>query len=279
MRLLSPAKINLFLQILRKRPDGYHDLETLMCCIGLYDHVFLDFNTTTISVSCNHPQVPRDHTNVAYRAARLFLNRIKTNAGVGITIDKRIPVDSGLGGGSSNAATVLLGLNQHYGNPLSRKILMELAAATGSDVPFFIDQKPAIATGSGNILDAYNGLEPGTAVVIFPSFGISTAEMYKKFDLRLTKEKEKIKVPSFKNKRFNIEQQLYNDFEKVAVESYPETARIKNILLKNGAAGALMSGSGSAVYGLFRDRGRAEQVCFALNRQEGWQLFVTDLIL
>ncbi len=279
MRLLSPAKINLFLQILRKRSDGYHDLETLMCCIGLYDHVVLDFNTTTISVSCNRPQVPRDHTNLAFRAASLFFDRIETKAGIRITIDKRIPIGSGLGGGSSNAATVLLGLNQHYGSPLSRKILMELAAAIGSDVPFFIDKKPAVATGSGNILSPYNGLEPGTALVVFPGFGISTAEMYKKFDLRLTKEKEKIKVSSFKNKRFNIKRQLYNDFEKVAAESYPETARIKNILLKNGAAGALMSGSGSAVYGLFRDRDRAEQTCFALNRQEGWQLFVADLIL
>jgi len=279
MKLLSPAKINLFLHIIGKRPDGYHDVVTLMCCVGLYDTIFLDFSSKEISVACTHPLVPHDHANLACRAAKLFLDRINRKEGVGITIEKQIPVGAGLGGGSSNAATVMLGLNRFYGHPLSRETLIELGGGIGADVPFFIGRKPAIATGVGDKLEPYCGLEPYTAIVVFPGFSLSTADMFKSFNLRLTKPVEKTKILFFKNKRFDIQRHLCNDFEEIAATKHPEIAAMKNILLKNGAIGALMSGSGSAVYGLFRDRNSAGKAYPALCRQGSWQVFVADVIL
>jgi 4-diphosphocytidyl-2-C-methyl-D-erythritol kinase len=279
MRLLSPAKINLFLHIIGKRADGYHDLVTLMCCVGLYDIISLDFEAKEISVACTRPLVPQDHTNLAYRAAKLFLDHINTKEGVRITIEKQIPIGAGLGGGSSNAATVMLGLNRFYGHPLSRETLIELGVVIGADVPFFIDQKPAIATGVGEILEPYSGLKPYTVIVVFPGFSVSTAEMFKNFNLRLTKCIEKTKLSFFKNKGFDIQRHLCNDFEKIAEEKYPEIAAIKNVLLNHGAIGALMSGSGSAVYGLFRDRDSADKAYPALGRHGSWQVFIADVIL
>lgn len=279
MRLLSPAKINLFLHIIGKRADGYHDLATLMCGLKVYDVVSLDFKADDVTVACNHPLVPQNHTNLAVRAATAFLNHINASAGVGITIEKHIPVGAGLGGGSSNAATAMLGLNRFYDYPLSRETLIQLGVSLGADIPFFIDQKPAIATGVGELLEPYRGLEPYSALVVFPGFSISTAEMFKNFNLRLTKDMEKIRIPFFKTKHFDIQRDLYNDFEKIAGVKYPEIAAIKADLLKNGAMGALMSGSGSAVYGLFQDRRRADAARAALCRQERWQLFVADIIV
>lgn len=279
MKLLSPAKINLFLHITGKRTDGYHDLVTLMCCVGLYDSVSFDFKAAEISVACNHPLVPQDQTNLAYRAAELFLDHINRNEGVRITIEKQIPVGAGLGGGSSNAATVLLGLNRFYGRPLSRETLIRLGVSLGADVPFFIDQKPAIATGVGDILEPYGGLEPYTVMVVFPGFSLSTAEMFKNYNLRLTKDTEKFRISDFRNQSFDIQRHLYNDFEKIAVGKYPQIAAIKEVLLNHGAMGALMTGSGSAVYGLFRDRDRAAQAYPVLCRHRNWLLFVADVIL
>ena len=279
MKLLSPAKINLFLQIVGKRADGYHDLVTLMCCVGLYDIISLDFSAEEISVACTHPLVPQDHTNLAYRAAKLFLDHINSKEGVRITIEKQIPIGAGLGGGSSNAATVMLGLNRFYGHPLSRETLIRLGVVIGADVPFFIDQKPAIASGVGEILEPYSGLKPYTVILVFPGFSVSTAEMFKNINLRLTKYIEKTKISSFKNKGFDIERHLSNDFEDMAEEKYPEIAAIKNVLLKHGAIGALMSGSGSTVYGLFRDRRSAGKAYPAVCRRGSWQVFVADVIL
>lgn len=279
MKLLSPAKINLFLHIVGKRADGYHDLVTLMCCVGLYDTVCLDFEAPEISVACAHPLVPQDQKNLACRAAKLFLDHIHRKGGVGITIEKRIPVGAGLGGGSSNAATVMLGLNRFYGHPLSRATLIRLGRDIGADVPFFIDRKPAVATGVGDILESYNGLEPYTVLLVFPGFSLSTAEMFKNFNLGLTKIVEKTNISSFKTKGFDIQRHLCNDFEKIAEEKHPEIAAIKNVLLEHGAKGALMSGSGSAVFGLFRDRKGARKAYPALSRHENWQLFIADIIL
>jgi len=279
MKLLSPAKINLFLHIVGKRADGYHDLVTLMCCVGLYDTVCLEFEAPEISVACAHPLVPQDQTNLACRAAKIFFNQIDRKGGVGITIEKRIPVGAGLGGGSSNAATVLSGLNRFYGHPLSRETLIRLGGGIGADVPFFIDRKPAVATGVGEILKPYNGLEPYTVLLVFPGFSLSTAEMFRNFNLGLTKVAEETNIFSFKTTGFDIQRHLCNDFEKIAEEKHPEIAAIKNVLLEHGAKGALMSGSGSAVFGLFRDREEARKAYPALTRHEGWQLFIADIIL
>jgi 4-diphosphocytidyl-2-C-methyl-D-erythritol kinase len=279
MKLLSPAKINLFLHIIGKRPDGYHDLVSLMCCVGLYDIVSLDFGNQSIAITCSHPMVPQNHTNLAYQAAELFLNAINQQTGVSIVIEKHIPVGAGLGGGSSNAATVMQGLNRHYGKPLSRAELVRLGCSMGADVPFFFDQKPALATGMGERLEPYNGLKPFSVVLVYPGFSLSTTEMYKIINLGLTKCREKFNLNTFKNQDFDITKHLCNDFETVADSKHPEIGLIKEALLKQGAVGALMSGSGSSVFGLFCDAAEARKARDILSKQTKWQIFNADLIV
>ena len=147
MKILSPAKINLFLQVTGKRPDGYHDLFSLMCCLDLFDVIFLQFGGQKIEIDAPNSQIPLDDTNITHKAAVLFFKKLKVTDGLSIRIEKSIPVAGGLGGGSSNAASTLIGLNQHYGFPFSRDELMSLGLELGADVPFFIFQKPAFASG------------------------------------------------------------------------------------------------------------------------------------
>ena len=279
LKILSPAKINLFLHITAKRPDGYHDLITLMCCVGLFDTITLTLGVPEISVDCDHPQVPADESNLACRAAHLFFSRLERDEGLKITINKQIPVAAGLGGGSSNAAAVLAALNRYYGRPLSRNELMALGRSIGADVPFFIGRKPALATGIGDRLEFYDGLRPHKVLIVNPGFGVSTETVYKNFNLGLTKCKKKLNLFSFKNKDFDIARHLCNDLETVVEDRYPEVIEAKEALLKNGAAGGLMSGSGPTVFGLFSDSDRAWKAKEILSQNDNWRLFLTDMIL
>jgi 4-diphosphocytidyl-2-C-methyl-D-erythritol kinase len=278
MKILSPAKINLFLKILGKRTDGYHDLITLMCCIGIYDTVSLTVGNTNIAVSCNHPFVPEDGSNLAYVAADLFLKTLEKNEGVNISIQKQIPVAAGLGGGSSNAAAVLLGLNRHYGYPFSREDLMSLGLSIGADVPFFLFGRPAIATGIGEKLEAYAGLENFSILLVSPGFSVSTAEVYKKLNLGLTKCKKKLKSFPLNNQRFDPRCHLCNDLEAVTASKYPVINTVKKALLSHGALGALMSGSGPTIFGLFSDLNGASQANHALCHIYGWRMYLADMI-
>jgi 4-diphosphocytidyl-2-C-methyl-D-erythritol kinase len=278
MKILSPAKVNLFLKILGKRIDGYHELITLMCCIGLYDTVSLDVGDTNIAVSCDHPLVPNDESNLAFVAAHLFFKTLKKNEGVKIFIQKQIPVAAGLGGGSSNAAAVLLGLNRYYGYPFSKEDLMAMGLSIGADVPFFIFQRPAIATGIGEKLKAYPGLENLWILLVSPGFSVSTAEVYKKLNLGLTKCKKKLKSFLLNNQRFDPRCHLCNDLEAVTASKYPVINTVKKALLSHGALGALMSGSGPTIFGLFSDSDGASQANHALFRDYGWKMYLADLI-
>ena len=278
MKILSPAKINLFLQILGKRPDGYHDLITLMCCIGLYDTVSLTFNVKDITVSCDHPDVPEDETNLAYGAARLFFKKVKKNDGVTIFIKKKIPVAAGLGGGSSNAAAVFLGLNRYYGYPIPTDELISIGLSLGADVPFFIFQKPAIASGIGEKLEAYQNLKNLKILLVFPGFSISTADVYKKLNLGLTKCEKKLKSFLLNKQRFDPRYHLCNDLEAVTASEYPVIKTVKEALLNQGALGALMTGSGSTIFGLFSDSNAASKASHALFRIHKWKMHLADMI-
>lgn len=278
MRILSPAKINLFLQITGKRPDGYHDLVSLMCCVGLYDTVTLSFGVKETSVSCRHPDVPEDETNLAAVAASLFFNTLNINDGVKISIEKQIPVGAGLGGGSSNAAAVLLGLNRFYDTAFSRDKLISLGCSIGADVPFFIFRKPAIVSGIGDKLKAYQGLESFKILLVFPGFGISTAKVYKNLNLGLTNCKKKLRSFLLNEQSFNPGCHLCNDLEPIAVSMYPGIFIAKQALLRYGALGALMSGSGSTVFGLFPDSDTAFRAQRALEANNEWQVYLVDMI-
>lgn len=279
MKVLSPAKINLFLHVTGKRPDGYHELVTLMCCIGLYDTIAIDFNVKEISITCSAPQVPADETNLAFKAARLFYKTFKRPEGIRIAIEKNIPVGAGLGGGSSNAASILLALNRYYGLPFSRDELISMGLSIGADVPFFIYGKPAIASGIGENLEAYEGISKFHIVLIYPGFSVSTAEVYNNLNLRLTKCQKKINIISFMEYNFDAACHLCNDLETVAESRHPDIALAKKALVSHGAIGALMSGSGPTVFGLFATANKAQRANRVLAQNNKWQTFVVDLLV
>ena len=283
MKILSPAKINLFLNVRGRRPDGYHELFSLLCCITLFDEIVLRIDTgNSIKLECSHPGVPSDTTNLAYRAACLFQEKLGSSRGIDIRLMKNIPVAAGLGGGSGNAASVLLALNTAYEHPFSRAQLMEMGLALGADVPFFIFQKPAIATGIGDILDHFEGDLPYHFLLLNPEISVSTAEIYQNLNLTLTKDKKKPTSTHLKLTRFEPARHLTNDLEAVTAKKHPEIGMLKEKLIGNGAIAALMSGSGPTVFGLFNDIDTANSAKQALScdvELKDTQLFLADPIL
>jgi len=279
LNLRSPAKINLFLQITGKRPDGYHDLFSLMCCVNLFDDIRLEFDQDEASIVCAHPEVPEDENNLACRAAELFYEQIGRPNRVAITIQKTIPVGAGLGGGSGNAATVLKGLNEHYGFPLDDKTLALVGLSIGADVPYLLYGKPAFARGVGEQLRPCVGLFPYTVLLLNPGFNVSTAMVYKNLNLGLTKCEKKIKSFPFKDASIDVNGYLCNDLESVTISMFPQIGDIKALLLEKGAKGALMSGSGPTVFGLFSDRNSAEKASQSITHLGRDQKFVADMIL
>ena len=250
-----------------------------MCCIGLYDTVSLFFDCKETTVTCLYPNVPQNEQNLAYRAARSFFKAFGREASVRIVIDKQIPVAAGLGGGSSNAAAVLSGLNRRYHFPFTRNELMVMGLSLGADVPFFLFGRPAIATGIGEKLERFEGLPPFKVLLINPGFCVSTAEIYKKLNLRLTNYKNKNRHKSFKKMNFSVEKHLCNDLEAVTLEMYPDIQTLKKALLKTGADGTLMSGSGPTVFGLFSDPDKAQKAYASLSKKNHWQLYLVDMIV
>jgi 4-diphosphocytidyl-2-C-methyl-D-erythritol kinase len=274
----SPAKINLFLKVVGKRPDGYHEIVTLLCRIGLFDTVVLAFDQSGISVECSHPGVPQDSGNLAHRAASLFLDALSIHDGVAIFIDKVIPVAAGLGGGSSNAAAVLMGLNQHYGLPLTDGKLMEIARKVGADVPFFVFRHSAIARGIGDHLEVYKDLPPFSMVLVRPLFEVSTEWVYENLNLGLTNCEKSLKNGYFEQDFFKVKNLLCNDLEQVTIRKFPEIKIIKQALLDLGAETALMTGSGPSVFGLFKDGHQAAEAFHSIRHGGRWDTFLVGLL-
>ena len=279
IKTLSPAKINLFLQVIGKRPDGYHELCTLMCCVSLFDEILFDFRVQKTNVHCAHPDVPEDETNLAFKAAGLFFKHAGLSDHVKIVIKKRIPVGAGLGGGSSNAAAVLLTLNQYYHFPFSPQDLRRQGFEIGADVPFFISGRPAFATGIGEKLQEMTHLDLYHVLLINPGYKVSTAEIYKKFNLGLTKCEKIIKKIPFDIRRKDIFELLCTDLETVTETMFPDIVKIKALLMRHGAEGALMSGSGPTVFGLFPDRDQAGNAYREMTQFGCQQKFLVDLII
>lgn len=283
--LLSPAKINLFLAVTGQRSDGYHTLVTLMACLDLCDRIVLRFTGQGIRLTCDAPDLPQNETNLAFRAASLFQSAYRKKTGrppfVGLAIEliKRIPVGAGLGGGSSNAATILKALNAEVQAPLSPEDLAALALQLGADVPFFLFGRPALATGIGERLEPFSGLAPYALLVVFPGQGLSTAEVYGGLNLRLTKCEKKLKEHLLKRSHFNAAAHLCNDLEAVATRRYPLIASIKIELNRLGALGALMSGSGSSVFGLFASADEAHKARQRLQAHADWLAFQANLMV
>jgi 4-diphosphocytidyl-2-C-methyl-D-erythritol kinase len=275
----SPAKINLFLKVVGKRASGYHELVSLMCRVDLFDAVSLSFSKSSITVRCPHPEVPEGRPNLAYKAAALFFDALGSHEGVDIGIDKMIPVAAGLGGGSSNAATVLTGLNEHYGFPFAKRELLDMGLKVGADVPFFLFGHTAVARGIGEQLEPFEGMHPWSVVLVCPECRISTAWVYEQFTLRLTNSEEKFNVPPFPEDLSKIKSLLCNDLELVTAQEFPEIDAIKTALVDLGAGVALMSGSGPAVFGLFQRPQQAALAFQQIKQQRRWDTFSVSLLL
>jgi 4-diphosphocytidyl-2-C-methyl-D-erythritol kinase len=276
--VLSPAKINLFLRVIGKRSDGYHELETLMCCVDLFDTVTLSFGVPAIRVRCSHPEVPEGEENIAYRAAVRFFEALGTDERIDVYIDKRIPVAAGLGGGSSNAAAVLKGLNEHFGRPLRQERLLEIGLTLGADVPFFLFGRNAIARGIGERLEPAGKIPPAWVVLVHPRVRVSTKWVYDNLNLRLTNCEENYNVSSFLEDLSSVQDFLCNDLEQVTAQEFPEIGVIKQALLALGAKGALMSGSGPTVFGLFERHGQASAARKRLEQHRDYDTFLVRLL-
>lgn len=264
LRVRAHAKINLYLDVVGKRKDGYHNLETVFHSIGLHDEVILSEQTKTgITVHCEHPDVPSDSHNLAYRAAQLLRDYIGGFSGLEIQIHKRIPVAAGLAGGSANAAAVLYGVNELYALGLSEKVLMEIGSKLGADVPFCLIGGAAFGTGIGDILTPLPSLLDVPIVLINSGVAISTAEVFKKLDIRLTKPKKQgiiIKTCIEKRDVIGIGNNLYNLLEVPVFSEHPELSGLKTHLsTRVGCLGALMSGSGGTIFGLMENTAAAQR--------------------
>ena len=258
-RIETPAKVNIRLKVTGHRSDGYHELVSVMVPVELFD--ILEFTLHAdgpVKIISRGYEVPTDHTNLVSLAISLFMARTGESAGVSVNLDKKIPVASGLGGGSSDAAATLLALNRIYSNPLLESDLMDMAVKLGADVPFFLDPRPSLATGIGEILNPIESWPEYWYVIVIPPFRVSTSWVYGNLKLELTTGEYDYIVNALKNEPFTISRILENDLEKVTSVRFPVINTIKKLLKDAGAEGALMSGSGPSVFGVFLSPDKAK---------------------
>ncbi len=282
IELLSPAKVNLRLEVLRRRGDGYHEIRTILQRISLSDRLRISLKREQgISVITDSPRLPVDEGNLAYRAASSILEEAEASVGVEVYIQKRIPISSGLGGGSSNAASTLMGLNRILKLNFSKGRLMEIGARIGADIPFFILERTAMATGIGEKLEPLEIRPSIWLVLVNPGWEVSTRWAYEGLNFKLTKRPIHIKLPPFFSDIGQVAHILHNDLESVTISAYPEIDGMKAELLSQGAVGSLMTGSGPTVFGLFPHNNEAESAYRKLNAKYGerrWMVYQAKCI-
>lgn len=265
----SHAKLNLSLEVLGKRADGFHEIRSLMVPIELFDEITIDIVEEGIECVCVGGNAPDGKENLAYKAAELFLRESRLNFGVKIKIHKNIPVGAGLGGGSGNAGAVLKELNRLCEGALGKEQLEELASRLGSDVPFFLRSGPQWATGRGEKLSPAPSLPEWYYVVVYPGINISSKWAYSNLPLTINDKKNNIyyfKVGGF---------ELVNHLEFAVMGVYPVIGGLKRRLIESGAVAALMTGSGSAVYGVFKARDAAERAAENFRCTPAFRVFLT----
>ena len=269
LQMKAPAKVNYRLDVLGKRADGYHDLRMVMQRVDLCDELEIALTETPgIRVVCGSAGVPDGPGNIAWRAADALLQLSGKKIGIDIAITKKIPVGAGLGGGSSDAASVLMGVNELLELGLSDQRLMEIGVKLGADVPFFIFKKPALAEGIGNLLTPLDRVPYLWVVLVNPGIHVSTGWVYQ--NLQLTNKAPAVNIPPSYSSLADVCELLSNDLEPVTIGKYPLLNELKEMLLAAGAGGSLMSGSGSTVFGLFADEGVARKAAADIARERGW---------
>ncbi len=249
--LKAYAKINLGLRILSKRNDGYHDIETVFHRINLFDEVAIT-PSSQISMLCSNERLPVDDNNLCIKAARLLQKKYNVNEGAYINLKKNIPIGAGLGGGSSDAATTLLGLKQLWNVSIKDSQLTEIAAQLGSDVPYFLKSGTSSATGRGEVLDYFRLDVPYWILLVYPNITVSTAWAYQNIrpNLQPKHSLKKILTDSISNPKI-LADNVSNDFEPLVLEKHKSIAEVKQEIHDSGAEFLQMSGSGSSVFGFF----------------------------
>ena len=275
----SPAKVNLFLNVLGKRDDGFHNLESIFLKVPVYDFLHVDTSHSPFSFSCNDPKIPSDESNLVVKAAQLFFEETGLEKKGQLRLEKELPSEAGMGGGSGNAAITLFALNKHFGCPLQKEKLHELAANLGSDVPFFLMGPQALGTGRGEILTdlpQFCQINEAWMVIAKPDFGVPTGWAFSslKEQGELARMKpgaaEKIAKELVDSPRsWPKPESFFNSFERPVFQKFPILAWLKKTFLENGAKLALLSGSGSAVFGLFDNVLSAEKALNILEADAG----------
>ena len=291
----APAKINLGLQVLRKRADGYHNLVSLMVPVSLCDELRFELNPRKLELYCPNSDLPTNEENLVYRAAKLVLSGSGRDGGVSIELSKNIPVGAGLGGGSSDAAATLLAVNQLLGSFLDHEDLHHLAAKLGADVPFFLLRRWAVAEGIGDLLSPMGNVPILWTVLLYPNFQVSTRWAYENLTLtsRANESKFNILGDTYARKLIASYQKLLdrqglafedilallvNDFEPLVFGHYPQLHDLKNALLATGAKAVPMSGSGPTLVGLFLTEEEARAAHYLLRRKEDTTTFVAHTL-
>ena len=270
--LLCPAKLNLALRVTGKREDGYHDLETVFQRVTLFDRLRVSRKDSPgVELSCPDSGLPVDGNNIVLKAAEAFFKNMPEPGGVRLTLWKKIPVAAGMGGGSSDAATTLAGLNRLFGRPYSLERLMEIGSSVGADVPFFLlGVSSAYGEGIGDRLTVIR-LPLMWFVLVHPPLEVSTAWVYRKFDLSLTKTARKVKKKNSDRGSFSLDELFFNDLQKVTFTAHPELQTIRETLVSLGALKALMSGSGPTIFGVFPDIRAALSAQRTITAGHGWK--------
>lgn len=266
MRVKSFAKVNLGIEVLGKRGDGYHEIRTLFQTIDLCDRLeFIPLPLKEIAVKGNVTSIPWDESNLIHRAAALLKKRCATEQGVEVRVKKKIPAGRGLGGGSSNAAMTLWALNKLWMLGLEKQELKDMGAILGADVPFFFEGGLCLGHGKGDRVIPLEDLNPYPCVLVFPSFSVSTASVYEGIHVTLTSQNKDSKIIRFLDSRdlgF-----LDNDLEEIVFRTHPQIKVIKRTIQEQDPELTLMSGSGSAVFGLFRRKDQAENALRKLSKK------------
>jgi 4-diphosphocytidyl-2-C-methyl-D-erythritol kinase len=255
MQVFAPAKINLSLKILGRRNDGFHELDTLIAPISLYDEIRLDKGRHGIKFRCDDPSVPQGDDNLAVRAAKAFFETTKIEPAISIELKKKIPHGAGLGGGSSDAASVLLALNELFDTKLSRETLTEMAEPIGSDVPFFLFQSAALCKGHGEMVSPVELNRELSILLLKPAFAVSTAWAYSRWQ-----NSREIPGIRYVAQEF-ADQNFVNELERSVFEKFVFLAQLKMWLLSQpGVGAALMSGSGSTMFAVMRANSDTDSV-------------------
>lgn len=267
LKLKAPAKINLTLAILGKRSDGFHEIESLVLPVALYDELVLeDTPEEQIRLSCDDPSLPEGPDNLVYRAAECLRRRYGHHRGVRVQLAKRIPARAGLGGGSSDAASTLIGLNELWRLGLTFAELASVAAELGSDVPLFVHGGPSIIRGRGEQVEPIRLVWPGRIVLVVPPFGMNTGEVYRHWRATDAPPRSADEVLRAHRSGDDLDGLLFNMLEEPAFTIEPRLAALRARLVELGAPRVRMSGSGAAMFALFPDASRAEDFAASADR-------------